>query len=54
MDPTKVAAVRNWKDPPNVRELQRFLGFANFYRRFIKDFSRIAQPLHDLSRKGVP
>jgi hypothetical protein len=54
MDPTKVAAVRDWKDPPNVRELQRFLGFANFYRRFIKDFSRIAQPLHDLSRKGVP
>ena len=54
MDLAKVTAVRNWKDPPNVRELQRFLGFANFYRRFIKDFSRIAQPLHDLSKKGAP
>ena len=54
MDPAKVTAVRNWKDPPNIRELQKFLGFANFYRRFIKDFSKIAQLLHDLSKKGAP
>ena len=32
IDPTKVATVRNWKEPLNVRELQRFLGFANFYQ----------------------
>ena len=50
MDPTKVATIKEWKEPPlHVQELQRFLGFANFYRRFIKDFSKIAQPLYDLS-----
>jgi hypothetical protein len=53
MDPAKVAAIKDWKEPPRVRELQRFLGFANFYRWFIRDFSRIAQPLHDLLKKGT-
>ncbi|VDC05224.1 unnamed protein product, partial [Peniophora sp. CBMAI 1063] len=36
------------------RDLQSFLGFCNFYRRFIKDFSKIARPLHNLTKKDVP
>lgn len=39
----------NWPEPNNRRQLQRFLGFANFYRRFIRDFSRIALPLTQLT-----
>lgn len=41
-DPAKVKAVVEWPKPPNLLQLQRFLGFANFYRRFIQDFSRVA------------
>jgi hypothetical protein len=51
MDPKKVETIVNWNDPPNVKDLQSFLGFANFYRRFIKDFSKIAHPLTTLTRK---
>ena len=54
MDPEKVDAIVNWRKPPNLRELQRFLGFANFYRRFVRDFSRICRPLNDLLRKDTP
>ena len=54
MDPAKVEAVRNWPIPRNLRALRGFLGFANFYRRFIKDFATIAQPLNSLTRKNVP
>ena len=45
MDPEKVKAIQSWNVPSTLRELQRFVGFANFYRRFIKNFSRIARPL---------
>ena len=51
MDPVKVEGVSTWPTPSNVKEVQSFLGFVNFYRRFIKDFSDIAKPLHDLTRK---
>ena len=37
-----------------MRDLRGFVGFANFYRRFIKDFSKLARPLHDLMKKDVP
>ena len=47
-DPEMLAPVREWKSPENVKELQRFLGFANFFRRFIKGFASIAKPLTDL------
>ena len=47
-DPDMLAPVKEWKPPQNVKELQRFLGFANFFRRFIKGFASIAQPLTEL------
>jgi hypothetical protein len=50
MDPMKVRAVTEWPEPRNVTELQRFIGFANFYRRFIDHFSRTTRPLHDLTK----
>jgi transposase InsO family protein len=53
MDPEKVAAVREWLPPTTKRQLQRFLGFANFYRRFICGFSELAKPLHALTRKDA-
>ncbi len=51
MDPEKVKTVLNWPAPKCLRDLQRFIGFANFYRRFIKGFSRIAGPLTTLMKK---
>ncbi|KAK3550598.1 hypothetical protein QTP70_000675 [Hemibagrus guttatus] len=50
MDETKVAAVRDWPRPTSVKELQRFLGFANFYRRFIRGYSSVTSPLTNLLR----
>jgi len=47
----KVEEVLNWLAPRNVKEVQKFLGLANYYRRFIKDFARIAVLLHMLIRK---
>src|SRR5882724_3850245 len=52
MDPVKVAGVRNWPTPRNVTEVQSFIGFVNFYRQFIQDFSHVAKPLHQLTKKG--
>ncbi|EKD03262.1 retrotransposon nucleocapsid protein [Trichosporon asahii var. asahii CBS 8904] len=54
MDPGKVAGVVSWPTPTNLKELQSFLGFINFYRRFIHQFSMVARPLHELTRKEVP
>ena len=50
-DPEKISAVAGWKVPQNKKALQSFLGFVNFYRRFVKDFSKIAKPLHSLTGK---
>jgi hypothetical protein len=53
MDPEKVAAIIEWTAPRNVKDVQGFLGFANFYRRFILGFSRIAKPLTRLTQKDT-
>ena len=54
MDPIKVKAITQWPTPGNLREVRGFLGFANFYRRFIRDFARLARPLNDLTKKDAP
>jgi len=51
MQKEKVKEVLNWPAPRNVKEVQKFLDLTNYYRRFIKDFDRIAAPLHVLVRK---
>jgi transposase InsO family protein len=51
MDPEKVRAIQDWLPPPCLKDLQRFIGFANFYQRFIRNFSGICKPLNDLMRK---
>jgi transposase InsO family protein len=53
-DPDKIQVVKNWNAPTTVRGVQGFLGFCNFYRRFIKEYGRIARPLNTLTRKGTP
>lgn len=49
MDPAKVKAVADWPTPDSRKAVQRFLGFANFYRRFIRNFSQVALPLTNLT-----
>jgi len=52
MDPIKVQGIADWPTPLTVKDVQSFLGFCNFYRVFIKNFSDIAHPLNDLTRKN--
>ena len=49
MDPVKVAGIAEWPQPQNKREVQSFLGFANFYCRFVQDYAKVAHPLHSLT-----
>ena len=53
MDPAKIEAITQWPTPTSVHDIQVFLGFANFYRRFIKRYSRIILPITTLLKKGV-
>ena len=51
MEKDRVETVRDWPRPQTVRHVQQFLGFANFYRRFIKDYSRLASGMTNLLKK---
>jgi len=51
MQEEKVEGVLNWLAPRNIKEVQKFLGLANYYRRFIRNFAKIAAPLHTLVKK---
>ena len=56
MDPAKVTAIEEWQRPQNIKDVQSFLGFANYYRQFIKKYSKVAAPLTDMTKglnKGV-
>ncbi|KAA0035619.1 DNA/RNA polymerases superfamily protein [Cucumis melo var. makuwa] len=54
VDPAKIEAVTSWPRPSTVSEVHSFLSLAGYYRRFVEDFSRIASPLTQLTRKGTP
>ncbi|KAJ8381441.1 hypothetical protein SKAU_G00022190 [Synaphobranchus kaupii] len=54
VDPAKVKAVTEWPQPSSRKHLQQFLGFANFYRRFIRNYSVVAAPLTKLTSTSVP
>ena len=53
MTDRKVKSVQNWAHPRSVKEVQIFIGFANFYRRFIKNFSKVCKPITE-TLKGNP
>ena len=51
--PEKIAAIRDWPTPHCLLEVRVFFGLASYYRRFVKDFATIAEPLSRLTRKGI-
>ncbi|KAL4336240.1 hypothetical protein GQ457_07G006250 [Hibiscus cannabinus] len=53
VDPKKVEAIVNWKQPTSVTEIRSYLGLAGYYRRFVSGFSNVAAPLTKLLQKGV-
>src|ERR1700678_2521131 len=53
MSTAKVQTIQDWPEPKKVKDIQSFLGFANFYRRFISDYSDIVVPLTRLTRQGI-
>ena len=53
-DPAKLSAVRNWHSPNKVKGVRQFVGFVGYYRRFVKDFADLAEPLVALTRQGAP
>lgn len=53
IDPSRTEPVKNYPVPKNVKQVQRFVGFASFYSKFIPNFSELCYPLNRLKRKGV-
>ena len=51
MEKEKVKGVVEWPVPKSVKDVQKFLGLANYYRQFVKDFAKIAKPLYEMTRK---
>ncbi|ESK81067.1 reverse transcriptase-rnase h-integrase, partial [Moniliophthora roreri MCA 2997] len=54
MDPVKLLGINEWPTPTTVTGVRSFMGFTNFYQKFIGNYSAIAKPLYDLTKKGVP
>jgi hypothetical protein len=54
MDPAKLSGLHDWPEPRTVKQVRSFLGFGNFYRKFIKGYSDHAKPLNDLLKKDIP
>jgi hypothetical protein len=54
VDSSKIDAIQSWPTPMIVTQIRGFLGLAGFYQRFVHDFSSIAAPLHELTKKGIP
>lgn len=52
-DPKKIKSIQEWPTPECTKDVQRFIGLCNFYRRFVKNFSTIARPLHQLTKKNI-
>ena len=53
VDPSKTERIATWPVPESTREVQQFMGLANYYRRYIQDFATLARPLHRLREKGA-
>ena len=51
METEKVNGVLSWPQPKNVKDVRKFLGLANYYKRFIKDFAQVARPMNVLTQK---
>ncbi|GJV13895.1 putative reverse transcriptase domain-containing protein [Tanacetum coccineum] len=53
MDPAKIKSIKDWASPKTIMEIHQFSGFADYYRRFIKGFLKIAKPMTKLTQKSV-
>jgi len=53
MEKEKVDGILSWPEPKNVKDIRKFLGLANYYRRFIQNFTQVTRPMNMLMRKDV-
>ena len=53
MDPIKLAGISKWPEPQTVKQVRSFLGFVNFYRKFIGNYAEVVAPLTELMKKAI-